>query len=795
MLPKTIKQQRYYFTDRLREQLDQIRNYPLTVIEAPGGFGKTTAVREYLRNEHPHAACEWYTCLGEPLEAAWMEICELFSPINSRVADELKGLKALSAEALGHAGDCLKGLNCQRETYLVIDNYQMVNFSMHRELISAFSTHEDPNLHLIFITHQLNLRRRISLGGKHVYKVDASSFFFDREGISSLFSMEGLCLGGNELESVFKGTQGWISAVRLQMVHYKETGSLTGSAGVERLIEHAVWNRLAPMEKDFLLSVSVFDGFTARQAAHMLDYEVLPGTLEEELKASDFIRFVPGKRLFVMQGILLEYLRNRLKYRQTEEYQNRVLYKAGRSYAALGQYAHAAEYFYQIRDFDAILALPFTREYLEAQKEDCEEGVFLNIFLECPQEAWCAHPFAMIVFAHHALLNGRHGVYEKLCGLLDTVLQGETALPQEQARRLQGEVILLKALGSFNDLSKIREGYEAAGKIWGESPNIPENSTPWFSVFPTTLGMLWRESGALDELLRTVDEMKPVYRAFSKGQGAGLAQLIRAEAMLERGADKEAEVLCDNALCEARESSQAGIRMYAELCLARIFILRGDAEKFLAVFERLQGYAAAHMDIAARRMADMCLSIISLLLGVKDYVAPWLYDIERIHKYLYAAVIPFAQTLYMRLLLLDKRYNELYALGELLLEALDNPGGSLRYRMPQMYCLIFLAAAKQSGSQEWEARQYLKRALDIALPDGIYLPFAGDACVAELLLEQHRLLPNAESLLGAAPEEEAPNPPTSLPGAIKGGSRPAASGGGTRTSLFCSRFTSARQTA
>lgn len=657
------RQQKYYFTDKLKEQLNQISEYPLTVVEAPSGFGKTTAVREYLRNEHSQATCEWYTCLEESVSAAWMEICELFAGINRKVADDLKNLKMPTMDTLRYIKKILKGLKCQSETYLVIDNYQLIHFDLHWELISTFSMHENPNLHIIFITHQLDSRWQFSLHNDNIHTVDALSFFFDREGISSLFRMEGFRLTGSELENIFKRTEGWISAIRLQMRHYRKTGSFVGSAGVEQLVEMAIWNRLLPTEKDFLLAVSVFDSFTALQATHMLDGEILPGKIEAELKASDFIRFLPDKRLFIIHSILLDYLRNQFYYHRPKEYQNRLFHKAGLSCAAIGQYCPAAKFFYQVGDFKAIFSLPFTRQYLDAQKEACKDEFFVAIVRECPDEILCKHPSTMIIFAHYALLNGKYEIYEKLCGLLRTLVEGKAELSQEEMRRVKGEFILLESLGNFNDLSKMREGYEAASEIWGESPNIIENSMPWFSVFPTTFGMLWRESGTLDELLHTIDELKPIYRAFSKGQGAGLAHLIRAEAMLTRGEDNESEILCHKAIYEARTNQQISICIYAELCLARIFILRGDAENFIAALESIQGYTATHSDFAIRQMVDMCLSIISLLLGIKDYVAPWLYDMEGIRKSLYVPIIPFVEILHFRLLLMDKRYNELYALG------------------------------------------------------------------------------------------------------------------------------------
>lgn len=736
MPPTTSKRQKYYFPDKLTAQLGQIAQYPLTVIEAPSGFGKTTAVREYLKSAHPQAACVWYTCLGESAFGAWNGVCALFAGINSEIADGLKSLKTPTRDTLFYIADYLKRFKCRKETFLIVDNYQLVNFDLHRELINVFSMHGNPNLHMIFIMQQLDFEQQLSAHNDNIHTIDAAAFFFDREGIANLFRTEGLKLTDGALERVFKSTEGWISAIRLQMINYKETGDFVRSAGIEQLVEMSVWNRITPTEKDFLLAVSVFDSFTAQQAAAMLDVEILPDRLEARLKTNDFIRFVPDERLFIIHGILLDYLRNRFYYHRPREYRDAMLRKAALSCAALGQYCSAARFFYQLRDFDAILSLPFTRQYLDAQNEEREDALFMAIVQECPEKILCRYPAAMIVLAHYALFRGKDGLYEKLRGLLRVALQGETKMLWEEARRLTGELLLLEALGNFNDLAKMREGYEAARVILKESPDIIENSTPWFAVFPTTLGMFWREPGQLGGVLRTVEALIPIGHRCSRRQGAGLSSLIRAEAMLVRGIDNEAEILCHKTLYAARDARQISICIYAELCLARIFMLRGDAPGFLAAMENIKKYAAEHSeDAAIRHMADMCLSIISLLLGTKDYVAPWLYDMEGIQKMLYAPVVPFAKILYLRLLLIDKRYNELYAVIQLTLEARRDPGAKIKYVMPQLYCLIYLAVAKHNSGEISQARSYLKEALDMAFADGAWLPFAEHARMGLLLSE------------------------------------------------------------
>lgn len=534
-----------------------------------------------------------------------MGICELFSNVDRKATDELKNLKMPVMDTLSCVTAILRSLSCQKETYLVIDNYQLINCNIQRELISAFSIHGKPNLHMIFITQKLEVRRRFFVHNNDIYTIDSSTFFFDREGIASLFRMEG-----------------WISAIRLQMINFKETGSFVYSAGIEQLVETAVWNRLAPIEQDFLLKVSVFDSFTARQAAAMLEYDITPDKIERDLRTNDFIRYFPEKHSFIIHSILLDYLRSRFYHYQTEEYQKQVFHKAGTACADVKQYCSAAGFFYKVGDFEAILSLPFTRKYLDEQKEKCERELLAAIIKECPEETLCKYPFAMLTFGYYAFLTGQYDIYIKQCRLLRSLVQRKTNFAQEEIRKINGERILLETLGEFNDISKMQEGYRTAWEILDGQSDMIENGIPWLSVSPSVFGMFWRE--------------------------AGFSYVMQAEVMLLRGEDEEAEILCHKALYEARGYRQTSICLYAELTLARVFILRGEEGNFSASVRNIQEYAKENPSLSIQRMIDLCMSIISLLLGTRDYIATWIYNMESIKKFLYAHVVPFAQILYLR---------------------------------------------------------------------------------------------------------------------------------------------------
>jgi LuxR family maltose regulon positive regulatory protein len=733
---KITQQKTYYFLDKLKMQLAQISHHPLTIVEAPSGFGKTTAVREYLKENLPYGSYEyWYTCLGESASMAWMGICELFSNVNGKVADDLKNLKMPTMDTLFYMATYLRDFHCQTETYLIIDNFQLVNCDIPRELISVFSMHGNPNLHLIFITQQLEAKHQLTIHSNDIHTIDSSAFFFDREGSSRLFRMEGIRLTNDEVENVYMSTEGWVSAIRLQIINFKESGSFDHTADIEQLVETAIWNRLTSEEKDFLLSVSIVDSFTTRQAAIMMGKEMLPEKIEDLLKNNDFIRYIPDKHLYSMHSILQDYLRNRFYHDQPENYQNLIFRKAGHACATISEYCPAAKFFYKVGDFDAIMSLPFSREYLDNQKDKYQPEFIAALVNECPEDTLCKYPFNMLVFGYQALVCGQLEVYQKLCRLLHLTVQNGMGFNQEELRKINGEYKLLASMKDFNYLPKMHEGKMEAWRILGKPTDMIKASTPWVFATTSALNMFWRESGELENELRQMDEFSPSYYKLANGHGSGSHSLMRAEAMLMRGEDTYAEILCHKALYEARSYQQTSICLCAELVLTQIAILRGDVEGYYTAIKNIQGYAKENSNLYVLRMIDVCMSTISLVLGEKDNVAPWLCDMDNIKKALYDPVVLHAQILYLKLLLIKKRYNEFYGICQLILDKSKNPTGNIKYMMPQVYQLIFLAMAKRSNGDNLEAQKHLKEALVIALPDQIYLPFAQQEGMEDFLSE------------------------------------------------------------
>ncbi|WP_027398450.1 LuxR C-terminal-related transcriptional regulator [Anaerovorax odorimutans] len=721
----------FYLPHRLIKKMEGMDQYPLTLVEAPSGFGKTTAVREYLKAYKPHVVQHWYTCLGETPAKAWSGICDMLSLIDDGTASVLKKLDLPTVDTLADMALNLRSLRCESETFLVIDNYQLVGSNLPRHMINAFSTHGNSNLHIVFITQQLKESYSTTVHHANIYGIDNSDLLFDRKTISSYFRMAGIRLTGKELNALNNSTEGWISAIRLQMINYQQTGTFARTTDIELLVKTAVWNLLSDGERNFLLSMSVLDGFTTRQAQIMMDEVTLPESILNLLDENAFIRYLPEKDQYTLHSILQDYLKSRFYNHQPERFQTLILRRAGKSCAYVGDYYAAARFYYKIQDYEAILSLPFDGVYLNNQKERDVLNFITDFVNSCPEKILCKYPMASVGFAFHLYMGGQQESYIKLYRLVTSVIQNSERMSEAEFNRIKGEFALLASFDDYNDIQKMSKGHRIA-LAYLDGPSlflIPDTSWTFGNV--SVLNMFWRKTGELEKELDDMDECMPIYSKLVQGHGVSANIVMRAESLLLQGADAEAEALCHKALYLGRSQNQIVLCLCAELVLARIAILRGDVDAFRVALDSLNRYIASPVDRFILRAVELCIMSLKLVLGETKGLADWIYDLESMKKVLYIQAIPYGHLLYGKIILIDKRYNELYGLSGLMMGMAEE----MNYLLPKVYSLIYLAVAKYRQGQRVEAQELLVKSLHIALPDKVYLPFAEHGNAIMPLLE------------------------------------------------------------
>jgi hypothetical protein len=268
-MSKQSKIRRLYFSERITEAMKEILDYPLTVVEAPIGYGKTTAVREYLCNSQVNILRQ--NVYDNSTNGFWNGLCSSLSKVDHNRSQSLAQLgfpndKVSLQEAVKLIGE----MKLPEKTVLFIDDYHQVNGTEVGNFIEFLVVNEINNLHIVLTARFIELpsMEELSLKG-YLFHITKEIFELTPNEIINYYKMCGISLKKTEAEKLHSITEGWISALYLLMLNFKEKGSVMTTDNIYKLVENTVYKPFSEDIKEFLLNMCIFNSFTRKQAVHI----------------------------------------------------------------------------------------------------------------------------------------------------------------------------------------------------------------------------------------------------------------------------------------------------------------------------------------------------------------------------------------------------------------------------------------------------------------------------------------------------------------------------------------------
>ncbi len=149
----SIQWNQQYYSPKLLEKLKGILFAPVTVVEAPAGYGKTTAVRGYLEHNLPKdMEMHWWDAVEDDPTASWNSLCRVISLIDLATGKELHSLGFPKPISSWEVGKAISGLSCNRKTVLVLDDFQYLQRKLSRSVMVSLLSYLGEHLHLVIIT-------------------------------------------------------------------------------------------------------------------------------------------------------------------------------------------------------------------------------------------------------------------------------------------------------------------------------------------------------------------------------------------------------------------------------------------------------------------------------------------------------------------------------------------------------------------------------------------------------------------------------------------------------------------
>lgn len=209
---------------RLDQLLGRLTDYPLTLLKAEAGYGKTTAIASYLaRSDLPYS---WYN-IGEGDDDPLIFLLHLiyaFRTVHPAVGDRALALlrKEGGAVRLWNpavdtlANDLLDAL--PTETVLVLDDYSVINQPEVNAITERLIESMPPRLHLVITSRSMPSlpgRARWRASGE-LLQLGRADLAFTPEEIAALFTQRGgKTLSAEAARTLAAVTEGWPIAIHL----------------------------------------------------------------------------------------------------------------------------------------------------------------------------------------------------------------------------------------------------------------------------------------------------------------------------------------------------------------------------------------------------------------------------------------------------------------------------------------------------------------------------------------------------------------------------------------------------
>ncbi len=259
-----------------------VLSHRLTLLSAPAGSGKTTAVAA-LHQAHPNLPLAWMTLDeddNDPLTFLSLFVAAL-QTILPNCSQDLAALLA-SPNAANFAPRRLMGMLMndvlEAETVpfvLVLDDLHRIETAVIYEALNYFLEHLPPSLHLVVTTRHdppLSLSRLRSRGQLSEFRIE--SLHFSPAEMRALFNdLLQLNLSANDLALLQTRTEGWVAGIRLLTLSLPQTHSANERANAIHQLAQSrrflfdylvdeVLHQLDEADRDFLLQTSILPELT-----------------------------------------------------------------------------------------------------------------------------------------------------------------------------------------------------------------------------------------------------------------------------------------------------------------------------------------------------------------------------------------------------------------------------------------------------------------------------------------------------------------------------------------------------
>ena len=575
----------YYFSEEMLQKLSCLHTCNFTMMEAPAGYGKTTAVRWELRNTPPEAI-RWFTAVSFLQDASLEWFISQIGQLSPTAGDALRKLGFLNRSNVGQAADILLHLTVDEPCYIVMDNFQLIRDNWPVMLLRAMVDRKQDGLHMILISQNFGKLRMVFESSSSVARFTSRDFLLRQEHIMEYGAQLGFSLSENDAALIYRNTEGWVAAVSLYFRNFEETcGTIPRFQDIDGLLDEYFWRKLSPEEQELLLHVSVFDCIEDQ----FLSY-IAPS---QEMALHNLLMRAPLIRLDVHAncGYPHELLRNFLIKHMADvspELQSRIYEAAGEIYQQSGNKKKAVGAYFRANQDDLLLSCDLTGLLAETFDGITYTELAQRVLARCSDETLRAHPYAMLRLCLALYAGADFDGFDR------TLERCRRIIASLDDRQLTGEWHALAAFREFPDIEGMKRCFEEAEACMDRPSQIFTLKEPFMFGATSMWYLFYRTPGKMMKTAEELKEMMQVYDRITNHHGAGAYEMYMGEALSVQGRFDESDIYAHQAAMLSERWQNATITYGAALLLGINAIYQSDMISLQKAIEYLETRALAY---------------------------------------------------------------------------------------------------------------------------------------------------------------------------------------------------------
>lgn len=702
-----------------------IYDYPLTIVEAPMGFGKTTAIRDFFVSDKNPPLWIAFLNADDSTSFIWNSIAAEVGKLNDEAGIRLKSLGLpVDAPQRARVLSILNDLDFKDKTVFVIDDYHLSQNLQVNKLFKQIVMERLDNLHIVIITRDTSNFDFAELFSKGMCQVISQQHLkLTKEEIRAFALMMDENIAESDIEKISEYTDGWISLIYMVLLGLPKGIPVGMNKTIDELIENVLFNAYGEHIQKFLLKLSIMDNFTAKQAWFITQEEKTNEFLKKLCKENAFVFYDEATKFYKIHNVLLDFLRIKQRF-TTEELQD-LYRRLGEWHLGEKEYIAAYSCLYRAGEVERILA------DIDKPDRNINNIIWfdghLEMFKTAPQILLDEYPIAYLLYIFISLVRRNKEMkadcIRRLDNLEQVYLQREN-IDEDYRNSILAEILIIRKFTVFNEVEQMSaRNDEIIRLLNGRQSRIMIRSNEYTFGSPHLLYIYFREQGTLQTILGVILDKFPLFPKYANGCGTGSEYQALAEYALETGDWKAAELNSFKTIYKAKTYAQASLIICANFNLIRLYIYQGKIEQALEILKQLEKDISAENNRLYNTTIELCKGYIYSCLGQLEKIPYWLQIGDMTAADLFLQGMTFNYIIYGKAVMLFKNYIEL----EMLAESFKEYFAIFSSQLGFIHNNIFEAVAKYNLYGLKEGTAALERALVKGEADNIMMPFVENA--------------------------------------------------------------------